>query len=63
MLDETNAEKCRVCEGYFPHSDLKDNPVGRTGICFQCLLIEYRKLKLLLRIKNHGKKKRKLRKG
>ena len=63
MLDEDNAEQCRACKGFFPHEELKDNPVGRTGICFQCFLNEYRALKWCYnKLLKNGKKKAKSRK-
>ena len=63
MLNADNSSQCRVCKDHFMYHDLKDGKPGKPGICFQCLLIEFRKLKLLLRIKNHGKKKNRLRKS
>ena len=63
MLTPDTAPMCRVCKECFLTHEIKDNPVGKRGICFQCLLREYNKLKLLLKeYKAHGKKKNRFRK-
>jgi hypothetical protein len=42
--------KCRICKQPHLYHEIRDNRLGKMGICFDCLLSEYRKLVLQLSV-------------